>query len=62
MFPSIDLTAACGQSTIKSSLLFNQISNFWNLGVDLTAPLFQGGSLWYKRKAALAAYDAALAD
>jgi NodT family efflux transporter outer membrane factor (OMF) lipoprotein len=62
MFPSIDLTGAYGQSTIKSSLLFNPISNFWNLGVGLTAPLFQGGKLWYKRKAALAAYDAALAD
>jgi NodT family efflux transporter outer membrane factor (OMF) lipoprotein len=62
MFPSIDLTGAYGQSTIKSSLLFNPISNFWNLGVGLTAPLFQGGTLWYKRKAALAAYDSALAD
>lgn len=62
MFPSIDLTAQYGQSTIKSGLLFNPISNFWNLGVGLTAPLFQGGRLWYQRKAALAAYDAALAD
>ena len=62
MFPSIDLTGAYGQSTINSSLFFNPVSNFWNLGVGLTAPLFQGGTLWYKRKAALAAYDAALAD
>jgi len=62
MFPSIDLTAQYGQSAIKRSLLFNPVSNFWNLGVGLTAPLFQGGTLWYKRKAALAAYDAALAD
>ena len=62
MFPSIDLTAQYGQSTIDSSLLFNPVSNFWNLGVGLTAPLFQGGTLWYKRKAALAAYDGALAD
>ena len=62
MFPSIDLTGAYGQTTIKRSLFFNPISNFWNLGVGLTAPLFQGGKLWYKRKAALAAYDAALAD
>jgi len=62
LFPSIDLTAQYGQSTIKRSLLFNPVSNFWNLGVGLTAPIFQGGTLWYKRKAALAAYDAALAD
>jgi NodT family efflux transporter outer membrane factor (OMF) lipoprotein len=62
MFPSIDLTGQYGQASIESSLLFNPISNFWNLGAGLTAPLFQGGTLWYKRKAALAAYDAALAD
>jgi len=62
MFPSIDLTGQYGQASTKSGLLFNPISNFWNLGAGLTAPLFQGGTLWYKRKAALAAYDAAMAD
>jgi len=62
MFPSIDLTGQYGQSSTQSGLLFNSISNFWNLGVGLTAPLFHGGTLWYKRKAALAAFDGALAD
>ena len=62
MFPSIDLTGQYGQASTESSLLFKSISNFWSLGAALTAPLFQGGTLWYKRKAALAAYDAALAD
>jgi NodT family efflux transporter outer membrane factor (OMF) lipoprotein len=62
MFPSIDLTGQYGFASLETAKLFNPASAFWSLGAGLTAPLFEGGTLWYKRKAALAAYDAALAD
>lgn len=62
LFPSISLSATYGQESTRFSDLFKGMSSFWNWGGSLTQPLFHGGSLWHRRKAAIAAYDAALAD
>ncbi len=33
----------------------------WNLGAGITAPIFQGGTMWYQRKAAIDAREQSLA-
>ena len=35
---------------------------FWSIGPSATIPLFQGGSLWYGRKAAIDAYQESQAN
>jgi NodT family efflux transporter outer membrane factor (OMF) lipoprotein len=62
MFPSIGLSATYGQESVKPGDLFKGMSNFWNWGGTLTQPLFHGGSLWFQRKAAIEAYNEALAN
>ena len=59
MFPSISLSGTYGISGSGSS--FSNLSassgRFWSFGPSATIPLFQGGALWYSRKAAIAAYQ-----
>lgn len=62
MFPRFTLSGAFGQTSNSSSTFWDGSSNAWSLGANLTAPLFHGGSLWHQRKAALEAYQAALAN
>ncbi|HMK43106.1 MAG TPA: efflux transporter outer membrane subunit [Dissulfurispiraceae bacterium] len=62
MFPSFTLNGSYGVGSNTSSSLFKNNSSFWNLGANVTAPLFRGGTLWYGRQAAIDAYDASLAD
>jgi NodT family efflux transporter outer membrane factor (OMF) lipoprotein len=62
LFPSISLSAGYGQESTKPDYLFKSMSNIWNWGGGLTQPLFHGGSLWFQRRAAVEAYNAALAD
>ncbi|MEJ2724736.1 MAG: efflux transporter outer membrane subunit [Deltaproteobacteria bacterium] len=61
MFPSISLSADYGQATTNASDLFKSVSNYWDYGGSITGPIFQGGSLWFQRKAAVAAHEEALA-
>jgi NodT family efflux transporter outer membrane factor (OMF) lipoprotein len=53
MFPSFSLNGAYGGA--GSSL--GNFSPFWSLGPSVTVPVFQGGTLWYGRKAAIDAYQ-----
>ena len=59
LFPSFTLNGSYGQSSMSMNSLFS--GNFWSLGADVTAPLFHGGTLWFKRKAALEGYQQTLA-
>ena len=61
LFPSFTLNGAYGQSNTSMNNLFTSNSNFWSLGANISAPLFQGGNLWFKRKAAQEAYQQTLA-
>lgn len=56
MLPSITLSGAYGSSATRGGELFTGNSAFWNFGADLVAPIFEGGSLWYRRKATLDTY------
>lgn len=56
MFPSITLNGAAGAVTNSTSHLFPSNGKEWSAGANVTAPLFEGGSLWFKRKAAIEDY------
>ncbi len=62
LFPSLAVTAGYGANGGQVSNLFSTNSQFWNFGVGLAQPLFDGGTLWFKRKAAKDEFDATLSD
>jgi NodT family efflux transporter outer membrane factor (OMF) lipoprotein len=62
MLPNITLSAAYGVGSNTPGNLIRSSNGFWNLGANVTAPLFRGGSLWYGRQAAIDAYQASAAN
>jgi NodT family efflux transporter outer membrane factor (OMF) lipoprotein len=62
MFPSITLSATYGVAGPRLNALSAASGQFWGIGPSATIPLFQGGKLWYGRKAAIDAYQAAQAS
>ena len=54
--PNISLSANAGSTALAMNQLFKSGTGFWSLGVDLAAPIFQGGSLLHQERAAKAAY------
>lgn len=61
LYPSITLSANTLQESLTLGSLFNAAGNTWALAAGLTAPIFNGGSLRAKKRAAEAAYRASLA-
>ncbi|MBV8618990.1 MAG: efflux transporter outer membrane subunit [Curvibacter sp.] len=59
LYPQFNLTAGLGSTATKSGQLFEPGWGFWSLLGGLTQPLYNGGSLEAKRRAALAGLDAA---
>jgi NodT family efflux transporter outer membrane factor (OMF) lipoprotein len=62
LFPSVTLGAGAGTSSNSGSKLFPANGRTWSIGADASAPLFEGGTLWFKRKAAIDNYHLAMAD
>ncbi|MEA5097221.1 MAG: efflux transporter outer membrane subunit [Burkholderiaceae bacterium] len=62
LFPSFTLSGSYGLSNTKFSHLSDATSKFWSVGPTLSFPLFQGGTAWYRRQAAIDAYQKSLAD
>ncbi len=62
LFPQISLTGSYGSITTKIGDLFTGGTNIWSLGAGLLQPVFHGGELTAKRRAAVAAYDQAAAQ
>jgi len=62
LFPSFTLNGAYGVGSNTTNNLFDNNSSFWNLGANISAPLFRGGTLWFGRQAALDAYQLSLAN
>jgi NodT family efflux transporter outer membrane factor (OMF) lipoprotein len=56
MFPSISLGATYGASGSSFGNLPAASGRFWSIGPSATVPVFQGGTLWYGRKAAIDAF------
>jgi NodT family efflux transporter outer membrane factor (OMF) lipoprotein len=62
MFPSITLSATYGATASRVDALSAASGRFWGIGPSASIPLFEGDRLWYGRKAAIDAYQAAQAD
>jgi NodT family efflux transporter outer membrane factor (OMF) lipoprotein len=60
--PNISLTANAGSTALAIGQLFKAGTGFWNLGADVAAPVFQGGTLLHQERAAKAAYVQAAAQ
>jgi NodT family efflux transporter outer membrane factor (OMF) lipoprotein len=61
LFPSFTLTGAYGWNNNSTGDLLANSNSYWSTGANLTAPLFQGGTLWFQRKAAIESYQGSLA-
>ena len=62
LFPQINLTGSIGSDALSAGTLFTGGTGAWSAGATLTAPLFHGGELVHKRRAALADLDNAAAQ
>lgn len=52
--PQITLSANAGSSALVLGQVFHAGTGFWSVGLDLAAPLFQGGTLLHTERAAKA--------
>jgi len=59
LYPQITLSANLGTLAAQAADLFGPHTGFYLLGVSVAQPLFHGGELQAKRRAAVAAYDQA---
>jgi NodT family efflux transporter outer membrane factor (OMF) lipoprotein len=60
--PNITLTASDGTTAAQLDRLFTPGTGFWSVAASLTQPIFQGGTLLHRQRAAEAAYDQAAAQ
>ncbi len=60
--PSLTLSANAGGAATRISQLFTNGNSFWSLSGDLVQPVFQGGALMHRQRAAQAALDQAKAQ
>lgn len=54
--PNIDITANWGSAADQMHDLFGSGTGFWNIGAAITAPIFSGGTLLHRQRAAEANY------
>ncbi len=57
--PNISLDAAAGAAALKLTPDFNSATSFWSVAGTVTQPIFSGGSLWRRQRAAEASLDQA---
>jgi NodT family efflux transporter outer membrane factor (OMF) lipoprotein len=62
LYPQITLSAGLGLEASTFGSLFNSSAGIWNFGGGLLQPLFHGGQLTARRRAAIAAFDQARAQ
>ncbi|MFC0397824.1 efflux transporter outer membrane subunit [Paraburkholderia rhizosphaerae] len=61
LYPRFVVSAGIGSERTRIEDVINGL-NIWNIGLNLTQPLFHGGELHARKRAAQAAYDAAFAS
>ncbi len=61
MLPNLTLSAAYGSAANAPGTMFSAGSALWNVGAGITAPIFNGGTQWYQRKAAIDGHEQARA-
>ncbi len=60
--PNIELSASVGSAALALAPEFGSASDFWSLAAGLTQPIYDGGTLRHRQRAAEAAYDQAAAQ
>ena len=60
--PQITLSANAGSTALQIADVFKSGTGFWSVGLDLAAPIFQGGKLLHAERAAKAALVQAAAQ
>ena len=61
MFPSLTLTGDYRANATPPNAISSVNGRAWSAGASLTAPLFEGGTFWFRRKAAMDTYQQATA-
>lgn len=61
LYPQVTLTGSFGSLATTPGGLLDSTSTIWSMGAGLLQPLFRGGALTARRRAAIAAYDQAMA-
>lgn len=62
LFPQLNLTGSIGSDSLTSQGLLGPGTGAWSAGATLLQPLFHGGELRYKRRAAIANLEGAAAN
>jgi NodT family efflux transporter outer membrane factor (OMF) lipoprotein len=62
LYPQITINGSVGSQSATLGKLFTSGTSIWSLGAGLLQPVFRGGELTAKRRAAIAAYDQAAAQ
>ena len=62
LYPQITLSGGVDRQSLKIGKLFDTGTTGWNLAAGLVQPIFNGGALQARKRAAVAAYDAAQAQ
>ena len=62
MLPQVTLSGSVGSQALSGGDLFSAGTRAWSLGLGLTQPLFRGGELLHRKRAAQAGLDKADAD
>jgi NodT family efflux transporter outer membrane factor (OMF) lipoprotein len=62
LLPQLTLTGSFGDQALTAAKLINPASNAWSLTGGITQPLFEGGTLRARRRAAVAAYEQSVAQ
>jgi NodT family efflux transporter outer membrane factor (OMF) lipoprotein len=60
LLPSVTLNGAYSMNGNATSSLLASGGKAWSFGANLGQPLFEGGTLWFNRKAAVESYDEAM--
>jgi NodT family efflux transporter outer membrane factor (OMF) lipoprotein len=58
MYPQINLSASFTQQIVDPANLFSGAGSIWSVAAQLTAPIFQGGTLAAQRRGAVDAFNA----
>ncbi|MFI4868127.1 MAG: efflux transporter outer membrane subunit [Steroidobacterales bacterium] len=61
LLPSVTLSGSYSAIGLTTGTLLDAGGRAWSVGADATAPLFHGGTLWFRRKAAIDNYRQASA-
>ena len=62
LYPQITLSGSVDRQSLKIDRLFDTGTTGWSLAAGLVQPIFNGGALQARKRAAVAAYDAAQAQ